>query len=567
MATSIFELFGTIMVDNKDANKSISETDSKAGGLAKTFANGAKKIAGFGAAAAGVAAAGVTAITKLASSASESLDEVDKASQRMLLSTDSYQELAHVTNLCGVEMSTLERAAKNLDEGVTLDQALDEIYSLQTAEERASKAAELFGDSVAYQLTPMLNETSESMAGMRQEAHDLGLVVSEDAVKSGANLNDTLYKLKASLGGMVTQLGASLMPIVQKFADLLLQYMPRIQQIFDRLTPVLITLFDRLMPPLMDVVDAILPVILELLDTLMPIFTDLCDLLLPILVDMLNLIAPLLKLVSQLLSPILELVNLILKPVLEFVHWIFGGIVDGLTDVTDGLEGDGGLLGGLGSVAEFLFGGFSEAFGLLGDIIGGAVSIIGGAFEGIVSLLTNPKQALTDFFGWASGKLSGLIEGIKSIGQAISDQKEAKERLEKAEAAKEQKKEEGWHFVDMGGGTTAVMDNDKYIDYATNLINTSGSSTAKKILSKITGYAEGGVFEPNKPFLGVLGDQKKGLNVEAPVDTIKQAVAEVIGKLQVNCLFTIQNDMDRTYTVIRDRSWIENKRTNIQQFG
>lgn len=39
--------------------------------------------------------------------------------------------------------------------------------------------------------------------------------------------------------------------------------------------------------------------------------------------------------------------------------------------------------------------------------------------------------------------------------------------------------------------------------------------------------ASGAVIPPRSPFMAVLGDQPSGLNIEAPLDTIKQAVAEV----------------------------------------
>lgn len=40
--------------------------------------------------------------------------------------------------------------------------------------------------------------------------------------------------------------------------------------------------------------------------------------------------------------------------------------------------------------------------------------------------------------------------------------------------------------------------------------------------------AKGAVLPANKPFLSVVGDQKHGTNIEAPLDTIKQALAEVL---------------------------------------
>ena len=50
-------------------------------------------------------------------------------------------------------------------------------------------------------------------------------------------------------------------------------------------------------------------------------------------------------------------------------------------------------------------------------------------------------------------------------------------------------------------------------------------------LSKISipRLAQGAVIPPNKEFMAMLGDQSHGTNIEAPLDTIKQAVAEVVG--------------------------------------
>lgn len=45
--------------------------------------------------------------------------------------------------------------------------------------------------------------------------------------------------------------------------------------------------------------------------------------------------------------------------------------------------------------------------------------------------------------------------------------------------------------------------------------------------------AQGAVIPPNREFLAVLGDQKHGTNIEAPLDTIKQAVAEVLAQVNV----------------------------------
>ena len=43
--------------------------------------------------------------------------------------------------------------------------------------------------------------------------------------------------------------------------------------------------------------------------------------------------------------------------------------------------------------------------------------------------------------------------------------------------------------------------------------------------------ASGAVIPPNAPFLAMLGDQRHGTNIEAPLSTIQEAVAQVIGDL------------------------------------
>lgn len=48
-------------------------------------------------------------------------------------------------------------------------------------------------------------------------------------------------------------------------------------------------------------------------------------------------------------------------------------------------------------------------------------------------------------------------------------------------------------------------------------------------LPTIPKLAQGAVIPPNKEFMAILGDQKHGTNIEAPLSTIQEAVAEVLG--------------------------------------
>lgn len=92
MALEIFKLFGTIMVNNDEANKSISATEGKAEGL------GSKLISGIGTAgkwAAGIAAAAGTAALALGTVAVHSADEYNNALNKLQVQTgysDQYMQ-------------------------------------------------------------------------------------------------------------------------------------------------------------------------------------------------------------------------------------------------------------------------------------------------------------------------------------------------------------------------------------------------------------------------------------------------------------------------------------------
>ena len=55
-------------------------------------------------------------------------------------------------------------------------------------------------------------------------------------------------------------------------------------------------------------------------------------------------------------------------------------------------------------------------------------------------------------------------------------------------------------------------------------------SSAAPVYNEIPALASGAVIPPNRKFLAVLGDQKSGTNVEAPLSTIKQAVMEALAQ-------------------------------------
>jgi hypothetical protein len=451
----IFKLFGSILVDTDKAEQSISKTDQKAEGLGKTLASGAKKAGEFGLAVAGGAVAAGTAMLAVANDTAKTADEIDKASIRMGISAESFQELKYAAEQSGVEVSALEKAAKKLEgTDLNMDEAMAQIMALGTEEERAAKAAELFGDSIAYNMAPMLQMTGEEMDAMRQRANDLGLVMSGDDVKAGVQFGDTMADITKSLKALVTQVGSAVMPIVQKFADMLLKFLPNIQRIMDELIPVVVELAEAVLPPLMDLIEQILPVVLDLISQIMPFLTDLISAVLPIIVNILmevlpiltnivssllpvlmtlletlmpvlqlamNLLGPILNLVIGLIDPLLNIITGILEPITNLLDKFIKGPLAKLTPVLEGLAEI--FSGVLGTAIEYIMAKIDVAItvfqGLLdfiskifvGDWEGAwetVVDTFGNVFQGIVNVAKVPINAIIKM-------LNSAIDGINSI--------------------------------------------------------------------------------------------------------------------------------------------------------
>lgn len=253
----IFKLFGSIFVDSAAAEKSISKTGKEAETMGGKLASGIKTAAAWGTAIVGAATAVGGAMVAAAKSTAAELDVVDKASQRMGIAAESYQELAYAAGLSGVNMSTLEKAAKSLvGTDLTFDDALDQIMALGSESERTQAAVEMFGEKVAYDMQPLLKAGADGLAGMKQEANDLGLVMSQDTVTAGAAMNDMFSKVDQSLTQLKNGLMADIMPYVMEILQFLIDNIPIVKETVKNT-------MDAIMP----IIEPILKGVLELVKT------------------------------------------------------------------------------------------------------------------------------------------------------------------------------------------------------------------------------------------------------------------------------------------------------------
>lgn len=119
-----------------------------------------------------------------------------------------------------------------------------------------------------------------------------------------------------------------------------------------------------------------------------------------------------------------------------------------------------------------------------------AKETVEGIFEGIVNTVKNVINGAIEIVNNAIGTINGAIAGIES---AISFGP--------------------WDIPMPFGGSVTI-----------------GFQATFPRVGTIPYLASGAVIPPNKEFMAVLGDQKHGTNIEAPLETIKQAVRDVNGE-------------------------------------
>jgi len=105
-------------------------------------------------------------------------------------------------------------------------------------------------------------------------------------------------------------------------------------------------------------------------------------------------------------------------------------------------------------------------------------------------------------------------------------------------------------------------------DMTTAGINAGALISAQKkttITPKVPHLASGAVIPPNRQFMAVLGDQKSGTNIEAPLSTIKQAVSEVVGNGGAGDI-VVQIDGREVFRAVQNQAKTYKNRTGALAF-
>jgi len=257
----LFRLFGSILIDDENALKTLKETDKKAQDSGKSLNDFAKKAGQAGKAIAIGIGAAATALGALVVKSAQATDRVDKMSQKFGLSRKGFQEWDYILSQNGATIESMTSGMKTLTNmtddlmkgnkkatdsfkrlGISMEdvegKSQEEVFEMtvkalqgmENATERAAIANDLLGRS-GIELAPLLNAGADSVDLLKNRANELGLVLSDEAIDAGVVFTDTMDSMKRMLAAVATQIGITVMPIIQSLLDWVMENMPTIKEV------------------------------------------------------------------------------------------------------------------------------------------------------------------------------------------------------------------------------------------------------------------------------------------------------------------------------------------------
>ncbi len=232
---------------------------------------------------------------------------------------------------------------------------------------------------------------------------------------------------------------------------------------------VLKPVFDKLM----DVADSVWT---EHLKPLLDEFLDFVGTLITSVLSIYNkAIAPVVNWLVSILGPI---VSSVLGKIIKTVGNVISNLIDAVKNIISALKG----------VVLFIAGVFTGDWKKAWQ---GVKKIFKGVWDALVDIAKTPINLIIGLINGLTGAvedaINWIIDGINELSFTTPD----------------------WLPGDLGG-------------------QTFGFDLSQIDIPEIPKLAQGAVIPPNSEFLAVLGDQKRGTNIETPLDTITQAVLQAL---------------------------------------
>jgi phage-related protein len=389
----IFKLFGSIFIDNDEANRSIAKTEEKAEGLGSKLGKGIKTAAKWGTAIAAGAAAATTAVAGLASVAVSSYADYeqlvggvetlfkDSAGLVQEYAKNAYKTAGMTANqymetvtsfsaslLQGLNGDTAE-AAKVADMAITdmadnANKMGTSLSSIQNAYQGFAKQNYTMLDNLKLgyggtkaEMERLLAD-AEKLSGQKYDISNLNDVyeaihviqtemgiTGTTAKEATGTISGSINMIKAKFEDFKVSIGEAVAPVVQSFLSLVIDNLPTIEGMIGQVIPVISNLMSTILPPVMELSSSLLPVLVELFNSLIPVFGDITAAMIPLIVTFAemaqSILPPLIELFSQVVSDILpsvitlftDILQAVLPPLIELFSGIITTVLPPLMDL------------------------------------------------------------------------------------------------------------------------------------------------------------------------------------------------------------------------------------------
>lgn len=220
---------GRVVIDTKLNDKPLKDGIKGIEGVTVNSVNAVKKALTT----AGIAAMAIAAVKQIANlvkGTMELTDRIDKMSQKIGMSRKGFQEWDYILEQNGASVDGLQMSMKTLAtqaEAVTKggaestkmfkrlgvevrdtngnlkdqEQLFKEVFlalsDVESETERTALASRLLGRS-ATELAPAMNQGSKAIEDLREEAHKLGIVYSDELIDAGVQLNDNMLRIRSA---------------------------------------------------------------------------------------------------------------------------------------------------------------------------------------------------------------------------------------------------------------------------------------------------------------------------------------------------------------------------------
>ena len=397
------------------------------------------------------------AVVKSASDTAAYGDNIDKMSQKMGMSAAAYQEWDAVMQHSGTSMETMKASMKTLanaaesgneafatlgiteQELATLNQqelferTIAGLQNMEDGTQRTYVAGQLLGRG-ATELGALLNTSAEDTQAMRDRVHELGGVMSDEAVKAAAAYQDSLQDMQTAMQGLSRGLTQ--------------EFMPGIKTAMDGLTEQFTGNTDSGIALISQGVDSLLANLTEQLPRFMEIGMGIIEALGTAIIENLPKLAEsAIKIITELVKKLIENLPKVIDAAMQIIGAIADGLIQALPELIPALVEVTLTIVEKLTDPDVLTKMIEAAFKIIGALAEGLIKALPTLIEKVPQIIGNLIKCILEFLPQllesgvkliaelAKGVLEGAGSVIKAIGDLMGKVRDAIH--EKVEAAKQ----------------------------------------------------------------------------------------------------------------------------------